>query len=126
MSPLPGTERIGKYRERDFQATISPWSPDYPDVDTFATPFFQTDTAAAKRVSYTNPEVDTLLRQGLEETDPAKREAIYLQIQELVLPDIPYIVLYQPTYRKPATVKVEGVTVHPIYMMNLRDGSKTE
>ncbi len=126
LSPLPGTERIGKYRERDFQATISPWSPDYPDVDTFATPFFQTDTAAAKRVSYTNPEVDTLLRQGLEETDPAKREAIYLQIQELVLPDIPYIVLYQPTYRKPASTKVEGVTVHPIYMMNLRDGSKTE
>ena len=126
LAPLPGNERVGKYRERDFQATISPWSPDYPDVDTFATPFFQTDTAAAKRVSYSNPEVDKLLRQGLEETDPAKRDEIYLHIQELVLPDIPYIVLYQPVYRKPASVKVQGVTVHPIYMMNLRDASKTE
>lgn len=126
LAPLPGNDRIGKYRAREFQTTISPWSPDYPDVDTFATPFFQTDTAAAKRVSYTNPEVDKLLSQGLEETDPAKREEIYLQIQELVLPDIPYIVLYQPVYRKPASVKVQGVTVHPIYMMNLRDASKTE
>lgn len=126
LAPLPGNERIGLYRNREFQATISPWSPDYPDVDTFATPFFQTDTAAAKRVSYTNPEVDALLRKGLEETDPAKREEIYLQLQELVLPDIPYIVLYQPVYRKPASVKVQGVTVHPIYMMNLRNASKTE
>lgn len=126
LSPMPGNERIGKYRNREFQATISPWSPDYPDVDTFATPFFQTDTAAAKRVSYSNPEVDKLLRQGLEETDPAKRDEIYLRMQELMLPDIPYIVLYQPVYRKPASIKVEGVTVHPIYMMNLRNASKTE
>ncbi len=126
LSPMPGNERIGKYRARDFQATISPWSPDYPDVDTFATPFFQSNTAAAQRVSYSNPEVDKLLRQGLEETDPDKRAEIYLHIQELVLPDIPYIVLYQPVYRKPARTSVQGVTVHPIYMMNLRDASKTE
>jgi ABC-type transport system substrate-binding protein len=124
--PLPGNDRVGKYRAGEFQTTISPWSPDYPDVDTYATPFFQTDTAAAKRVSYSNPDVDALLKQGLAETDPDKRAAIYLQIQELVLPDIPYIVLYQPVYRKPATIKVEGVTVHPIYMMNLREASKTE
>ncbi len=126
LSPLPGNDRVGKSRAGEFQATISPWSPDYPDVDTYATPFFQTDTAAAKRVSFSNPEVDGLLKQGLAETDPAKRDAIYLQIQQLVLPDIPYIVLYQPVFRKPASVKVEGVTVHPIYMMNLRGASKTE
>lgn len=126
LAPLPGVERVGQYRSRDFQATISPWSPDYPDVDTYASPFFRTDTAAAKRVSYTNPEVDKLLDEGLVETDSAKREAIYTQIQELVLPDIPYIVLYQPVDRKPANITVQGVTVHPIYMMNFRDGSKTE
>lgn len=126
LSPLPGNERIGLFRAGEFQTTISPWSPDYPDADTFATPFFQTGTAAAARVSYSNPEVDALLRQGLEETDPAARDQIYMQIQELVLPDIPYIVLYQPVYRKPARVNVQGVTVHPIYMLNLRDASKTE
>ena len=126
LAPLPGTERIGNYRNRDYQATISPWTPDYPDVDTYATPFFRTDTAAAKRVGYSNPEVDKLLDQGLHETDSAKREEIYTQIQELVLPDIPFIVLYQPNDRKPASIKVQGVTVHPIYILNLRNGSKTE
>lgn len=126
LAPMPGTERIGNYRNRDFQATISPWTPDYPDVDTYATPFFRTDTAAAKRVGYSNPEVDKLLDQGLQETDPAKREEIYAKIQELVLPDIPYAVLYQPIDRKPASAKVQDVTVHPVYILNLRNGSKTE
>ncbi|MCA9858297.1 MAG: ABC transporter substrate-binding protein [Thermomicrobiales bacterium] len=126
LSPMPGNDRVGQYRAGEFQATISPWSPDYPDVDTYATPFFQTGTAAAARVSFSNPEVDDLLKQGLAETDPAARDAIYLQIQELVLPDVPYIVLYQPVYRKPANATVAGVTVHPIYMMNLRGASKTE
>ncbi|MEZ4532803.1 MAG: ABC transporter substrate-binding protein [Thermomicrobiales bacterium] len=126
LAPLPGTERIGNYRNKDFQATISPWTPDYPDVDTYATPFFRSETAAAARVGYSNPEVDALLDQGLAETDPAKREEIYLQIQQLVLPDTPYVVLYQPIDRKPANVAVQDVTVHPMYILNLRNGSKTE
>lgn len=126
LAPLPGTERIGNYRNKDFQATISPWTPDYPDVDTYATPFFRTDTAAAGRVGFSNPEVDALLDQGLAETDPAKREEIYLQIQQLVLPDVPYVVLYQPIDRKPASAAVQDVTVHPMYILNLRNGSKTE
>ncbi len=71
LAPLPGVERIGNYRNKDFQATISPWTPDYPDVDTYASPFFRTDTAAAARVGYSNAEVDALLDQGLAETDPA-------------------------------------------------------
>ena len=72
LAPMPGVERIGNYRNKDFQATISPWTPDYPDVDTYATPFFRTDTAAAARVGFSNPEVDALLEQGLAETDPAQ------------------------------------------------------
>ncbi len=126
LAPLPGVERIGNFRAGDFQATISPWTPDYPDVDTFATPFFRTDTAAARRVGFSNPEVDALLDQGLAETDPEAREAIYQQIQELVLPVSPYAVLYQPTDRKPASIAVQDVTVHPMYILNLRNASKTE
>lgn len=126
LAPLPGVERIGNFRAGDFQATISPWTPDYPDVDTFATPFFRTDTAAARRVGFSNPEVDALLDQGLAETDPEAREAIYQQIQELVLPVTPYAVLYQPTDRKPASIAVQDVTVHPMYILNLRNASKTE
>lgn len=126
LNPLPGVQRTETYRRGEFQMTFAQWIPDFPDADAYAAPFFRTGTAVAKRVGYSNPEVDELLRQGLEATDPAKRDAIYQRIQELVLPDIPYIVLYQPSFRKPASISVQGVTVHPVYLLNLRDASKTE
>ena len=40
-----------------------------------------TGGAAAKRVKYSNPKVDDLLKQGLVETDTQKRSDIYQQIQ---------------------------------------------
>jgi peptide/nickel transport system substrate-binding protein len=126
LAPMPGTERITKYRAGDFQATISPWTPDYPDGDSYATPFFRTDTAAAKRVGYSDPEMDALLDQGLSERDPAKREAIYEEVHKKGLAVLPYIVLYQPIDRRPATKKVQGVTIHAVYILNIRNGSKTE
>ena len=40
---------------------------------------------------YSNPQMDTLLDQGLKETDPAKRKQIYDQIQALVAEDVPFL-----------------------------------
>ncbi len=125
LAPMPAAERLAAYRAQDFQATISPWSPDYPDVDTFATPFGQTDTAAAGRVGFSDPEVDEWLRQGISETDPATRTEIYVQVQQRLIEAAPYIVFYQPVSQKPARANVQGVTTHAVYMMNLRNASKT-
>lgn len=126
LAPMPGAERIAAYRAQDFQATISPWTPDYPDVDTYATPFAQTDTAAAGRVGFSDPEVDEWLKQGIAETDLEARKQIYIQIQQRLIEAAPYIVLYQPVDQKPARNVVQGVTTHSVYMMNLRGASKTE
>ncbi len=126
LAPMPSTERLAAYRAQDFQATLSPWSADYPDVDTFARPFGQTDTGAAGRVGYSDPEVDELLDQGISELDPAARTEIYVQIQQKLIEAAPYIVLYQPLHQRPASAAVQGVTTHSVYMMNLRNASKTE
>jgi peptide/nickel transport system substrate-binding protein len=125
LAPMPGAERIDAYRNQDFQATLSPWTPDYPDVDTYATPFAQTETAAAGRVGYSDPEVDAWLKEGLAERDPAKREEIYVRIQERMIDACAFIVLYQPTDRKAARAVVQGVTTHPVYQIQLRNASKT-
>jgi peptide/nickel transport system substrate-binding protein len=126
LAPMPGAERIDAYRNKDFQATLSPWTPDYPDVDTYASPFGQTDTAAAGRVGFSDPEVDAWLKEGLAERDPAKREEIYVKIQERMIDACAFIVLYQPTDRKAARAVVQGVTTHPVYQIQLRNASKTE
>ncbi|MDQ2682126.1 MAG: ABC transporter substrate-binding protein, partial [Chloroflexota bacterium] len=126
LAPMPGAERIAAYRAGDFQMTLSPWTPDYPDVDSYAGPFARTDTAAAGRVGYSDPEVDALLDQGLSELDPTAREAIYVQIQEKMIDACAFIVLYQPVDRKAARAVVQGATTHPVYQIQLRNVSKTE
>jgi len=40
---------------------------------------------------YSNPKVDALFLQQSQETDPAKRNALLIQIQQLVLADVPAI-----------------------------------
>jgi peptide/nickel transport system substrate-binding protein len=125
LSPMPGAERIALYRAGDFQATISPWTPDYPDVDSYAGPFARTGTAAAKRVGYSDPAVDALLDKGLTQTDPAERTATYVDIQKAMIDACAFIVLYQPKDQKAASAKVQGVTTHSVYQLQLRDASKT-
>jgi peptide/nickel transport system substrate-binding protein len=45
---------------------------------------------------YANPEVDRLLDQAETETDMAKRRAIYLQVQQMVHDDAPWVFLWLP------------------------------
>ena len=48
INPMDGTDRITEYRAGRLQATVSPWTPDYADVNTYTGPFAQTGVAAAQ------------------------------------------------------------------------------
>lgn len=125
LTPLVGIDRIARYRAGDFQMTISPWTPDYPDVDSYAAPFGKTGVAAAGRVGYSDPEVDALLAQGISELDPAAREAIYVTIQEKMIEAAAFLVLYQPLDQRPARATVSGASTHSVYQLNLRGATKS-
>jgi peptide/nickel transport system substrate-binding protein len=125
VNPMDGTQRITDYRAGKVQATVSPWTPDYADVNTYTGPFAQTGVAAAKRVGYSNPQVDDWLAQGIAELDVEKRRGIYINILKTMIDDAAFLVLYQTVDQKPARNTVQGVTVHPVYIMQLRYASKT-
>ena len=48
----------------------------------------------ANRGYYSNPQVDALIAQGRRELDQEKRRRIYLQVQEILNRDLPYIHLW--------------------------------
>jgi ABC-type transport system substrate-binding protein len=103
---------------------MSDWSPDYADVHTYADPFGRTGGAAAKRVGYSNPEVDSLLEKGIAELDVAARTEDYVKIQEDLLEDSAFIVEFQPNYVSPASAAVTGVAPHGVYILQLRYATK--
>ena len=44
--------------------------------------------------SYRNPRVDALLTEGLAELDPAKRQVVWNELQEIIMDDLPRIPLF--------------------------------
>jgi peptide/nickel transport system substrate-binding protein len=127
LQPMDDADRLAAYRAGELQFTMSDWSPDYPDVHTYAQPFGQSVTgAAAKRVNYNNPQVDQWLDQAIQELDPEKRKQLYIDIQTALVDDAAFLVEFQPIYRSPASSKVQGAQPHGVYILNLRFASKTE
>jgi peptide/nickel transport system substrate-binding protein len=100
----------------DFQSALFRWSgrPD-PDLNVYG--FFHSTVAAratsANYGQYASPEMDKLLDAGRQETDPAKRIAIYDQVSQLLANDLPYIFLAYVSGPLISTPKVHGIPAVP-------------
>jgi ABC-type oligopeptide transport system substrate-binding subunit len=121
---MDSNQRLQDYREGKLQFTMSDWSPDYADVHTYADPFGRTDGAAARRIGFSNPEVDELLDAGIAEQDVAKRTEDYVKIQEIIIDTAGFLVEFQPNYVVPASAAVQGVAPHGVYIIQLRYATK--
>jgi ABC-type transport system substrate-binding protein len=69
------------------------WIADYPDPHDFLDINFRCGSLQ-NNTNYCNPEVDRLLDQAAAEEDPAKREALYRQVEQTVIDDAPWVPLF--------------------------------
>jgi peptide/nickel transport system substrate-binding protein len=125
LNPMDTAQRLADYRAAKLAFTIGPWTPDFPDIHAYAEPFGRTDTAAAKRVGYSNPDVDAALDAAIAESDPEARSALYVEILSHIIEDAAFLILYQPVDQKPANKNVQDVQTHSIYQLYLRNASKS-
>jgi peptide/nickel transport system substrate-binding protein len=72
------------------------WAADYPDPDNFVTPFMHSTGTYGKAQGYNNPQVDKLIQDARNETDTAKRRAIYFELMKIAYED-PITLYLQPT-----------------------------
>ncbi|HEU0113242.1 MAG TPA: ABC transporter substrate-binding protein [Thermomicrobiales bacterium] len=82
----------------DFDLCKAYYTTDIIDPDELAS-FAALGAGGAKAMgsNYSNPEVDKLILQAQSETDKAKRQDLYNQIQKLHLDDAPFIFLFYPS-----------------------------
>ncbi len=69
--------------------------------------------AAGNRSFYENPRVDELLDLGRRETDLAAREALYHEVQEVLVEEAPMLNLYHPMWMVALADGVDGYAHHP-------------
>jgi len=80
------------------------WFPDYSDADNYLTPFFLTENFLSNH--YDNQQVNDLILQQAATPDPAERQALIEQIQDLVADDLSTV-----PYLQGAQVAVTGADV---------------
>ncbi len=91
------------------------WTNDIIDPDEVVT--FGVDVKAGSSsfdTYWSDPTATKLTNDARSETDPAKREAMYKQIQQIVNDQTPYLPLIYPPYRYASGKWVNGFNVSPL------------
>ncbi len=107
-----------------YPSVLANWYPDYYDVDTFVQPFLSCDQGSEATLCdsgasqsngsfYYSQKANDLIAAQRGEQDPAVREDLFRQIQDLLAADVPYIPLWQNKDYVFSQAGVEGVAIQP-------------
>ena len=110
-------------QQQKYQLGFSYWTMDIADPDELVT--FAVDPKGGGAESfftgYNNPTVVNLSHQAQRNTNPAKRKALYAQIQRLAAQDAFMGFLYYSPFRYAYSKKVHGFFVYPLGNYHLED-----
>src|SRR5580692_8045800 len=106
---------VTEFRARKFQATLISWTPDYLDPHTNASTFAFNDNDSddaphplAWRCHYFDPGINAKTTAAVKEIDPAKRKAMYAELQKYMTDEGPYILMFQPANEIARRTNVQG------------------
>jgi len=116
---LPGTgsQVITKYRARTHEGMLLYWGPDFMDPDSNAKAFaYNEDNSDGNYQSTTTwrngwavpKEMNDETKAARAETDPAKRNEMYIDLQKKVQADSPIVVMFQAATQVAMNPKVSG------------------
>ncbi len=97
------------------------WIADYPSMDAFLYPLFQSDQSPTGSYTfYSNPGVDELLQKARATMDAQQRQNLYAQAEKLILTDMPALPLYSYRYHRVVGPRLRGFAVDPMGTTDLR------
>nr|WP_035800351.1 ABC transporter substrate-binding protein [Crocosphaera chwakensis] len=107
-----------------YQSILSNWYPDFLDADNYIYPFLYCAKGSPEEGCieggsqsqgsfYYNEQVNQLIAQQREESDPQQRQQIFAEIQEILAEDVPYIPLWQTKEYAFAQNNIDGVIINP-------------
>lgn len=115
------TEEWAQYRVdrrmNKFSLDLNGWQADTGDPENFLGVFFNSSNAGATNTSwYSVPEVDQLLNQANQETDQAKRKALFNQAEVRIVDDAPWVFLTHMKQQAAIRKRVQNFVQQPTYI----------
>jgi ABC-type transport system substrate-binding protein len=113
LRPVVFSEYLSGYRTRA-DCWYGGWYPDFPDAGNFLEPVLR-GGASSNAARYDNPEVNRLLDRAHVTAQGPARRAMYRQVEDILLRDLPWIPLYFEVESRYFRDGVSGVRVHPVW-----------
>jgi len=121
---VDGTTFYKNIADGIYPAALSNWYPDFVDPDNFIQPLVACDRGTAEEGCsegsaqsqgsfYYNEEVNTWIDEQRKATDPKTRKELFVEIQEQLAEDVPYIPLWQNKEYVFAQNGLENVSINP-------------
>ncbi len=111
---LPQSKFLDEFRAHRLPAFVYRWILDYPDPHNAVEPFLHSHGYFASQLGYENPRADAMIDQAVAEIDPAKRKALYYELQAMAIYDAPAIFTADSYNIAVKRAKVQGWLYHPI------------
>lgn len=106
LEPVENATYLERHFSGDFDIAVM-GAGGYRDPNDFLGQSWSTD-GTTNASGYSNPEMDELLLAAVAEPDQEKRRDLYLQIQELGIQDLPWLMLYTSATFTSMHAKVQG------------------
>ncbi len=104
----------------DYDISVMYWTNDILDPDQKTTFVLGHDTNMNYMTRYKNDKVKDLVAAARLETDPAKREAMYVELQKMAKADVNWIDLYYSPYINVMRKNVTNFYQNPLGRSSLK------
>jgi ABC-type transport system substrate-binding protein len=95
------------------------WQQDYPEAASFLDPLFHTKSIADEDSNnwsfYSNPRLDELVDRSKREMDDAKRKALYIEAERIVIDEAPWAFTYYFRWYVQHQPYLRNYSVHPLW-----------
>jgi peptide/nickel transport system substrate-binding protein len=113
---LPWPTLLRSFRARQLPVAISGWIEDIHDPHNWVQPYTVGTFAGRQNLpADLKAQFQDLVNRGVAASDPAAREKIYFELQQLYYDEVPTIILAQPTSTRYEQRWVQGWYYNPIH-----------
>jgi peptide/nickel transport system substrate-binding protein len=120
INPLEATVDTQAYRDEKFAIRLSGWTNDIIDPDELVSYAILPESTNNYHTGWKSDQAIDLANQARAEQDPAKRQALYYQIQQIHMDEAPFVYLYVVPYIDALSKKIEGFFHHPMGQWDFR------
>ncbi|RAI01522.1 hypothetical protein DLJ53_08815 [Acuticoccus sediminis] len=134
LKPIGVNAKVERVPYNRYGATVSGQAPFYmdgyfarPTLDTSTFSWFHSTGSWNTRMwHYKSDEMDAILDEARKTTDEARLRELYMKFQELLVTEVPGIIMYSMNFATAYSDKLKGYETHPYLWMDLRNASIEE